>query len=73
MKTLKRIIELLEGIHHELQIANWQRNGGRGLKPGSKSDTNAIAFGSNVAHTVVAGMNDQLNQRLSAVKYGGRP
>lgn len=29
MKTLKRIVELLEGIHYQLELANWQRSGGK--------------------------------------------
>lgn len=31
--TLKRIVELLEGIHYQLQFANWQRGMGKGKRP----------------------------------------
>lgn len=33
MKTLKRIVHLLEGVHYQLEIANWQRGMGKGKRP----------------------------------------
>lgn len=33
MKTLKRIVHLLEGIHYQLQLANWQRSNHKSPRP----------------------------------------
>lgn len=70
MKTLKRIAELLEAIHLDLQTANWQRGGCKGPQPGTKdAGTTIRSFGGNV-YNITAVNPDQVRDALDRRQFG---
>jgi len=70
MKTLKRIVELLEAIHLDLQVANWQRGGCKGPQPGTDETGKILSFGNKVVYTINTVNTDEAIAALRNRKPG---